>query len=504
VLDIAHGVSDADPTIFVPALATATRTSADLGEVSRTPEEVAQIVVAALMSDGVSASADGASVVILNATDPILPPDVDMTDTSLRGMIGGQRDNWGTGAGGQTLNQDGGTGGIGTVHIPPLGTLSAAPAEGRIIGQYLWTIESAPMDVRLLFSTGPAYSTDPGLLTVRAQGQLAPQGFGAITFSAVAVDGTDELWASYRGNNGGGPRFRAQGAVPAGLGDLVALEELIWDTTTDPDAAVPFGATYTPDVNTTFPIYVMIGLIFEIPDGNGNYPANGNITIRVGDQNNDPDHGTQTDADAAQLSGENTHQRFQWINWTDLEAVSVSRTIVAIAANEDSRSAIYQWTDLDHPSTIPATLVSDMGIIGLTPAGAGAAHTYVLPVPVSMSVDDLGVDAIISLGFNYVTTDGAPLAGYVLPVFIEVLGDGAWLACWEDDRETWHDNIPGASNRAYVSGVQEYRQRNVVGSPFQTTAQTYPDPMVTDATDDSPPAIALDWLILERVGITVG
>lgn len=494
VVDFAHGGSSADPTAFVPALAAATRTTVDLGSVSRTPEEVAQFVVDALDADGVTATRDGATVTVAG-TDLVIPPSVDLTDESLRGMWGGQRDNWGDGSEGQSLNQNGGTGGIGSVHLPPLGT------SGRVLGVYLWTAQAAPMDVRLAFSSGPAYSVDPGLMVVQAQGQLTAQGFGAVSFPAVAVDAADELWAQYRGNDGGGPRFRGQGATPPGFGDLVMGEVLLWDTTTDPDAAVPFGGTYTPVVDATFAIYIMIGVVFEVPDGAGNYPADGAMTLRVGDHNDDPDHGTQFDADASLLGGENTHQRFQWINWTDVDIVSVSRTIVAIAADEDSRAAIYQWTDLDHPSTVPATLVADMGLMGLTPAGAGASHTLDLATPVPMGVGALGDDAIISLGFNYVTNDGSPLVGYVLPVFLEVLGDGAWLSAWHDDRATWHDNIPGASNRAYVSGVQEYRQTNVPGSPFESTAQTWPDPMITAPTDDSPPAIALDWITLRRAGI---
>lgn len=497
VVDFAHNGSSADPTVFVPALAAATRTSVDLGGVVRTAEEVAQAVVDALDGDGLVATRDGADVTIEDASDLVIPPSVDMTDTSLRGMWGLQRDNWGTGAEGQNLNQNGGTTGTGSIHLGPLGTT------GRVIGTYLWTRTDAGMDVRIAASTGPSYSVAPGEMTILGEGEFTGLiGLGVTTFEAQAVGAAEDLWAQYRGDNGGGVRFRAQGETPVGRGQQGLNQVLVWDTTADDSAGTAFGATYTPTADTTFGIYVAIGVIFEIPDGSGNYPANGALSLRIGDHNDDPAHGTQFLANAAQLIGENTHQRFQWVNMTELNLTSITRVVDDIAAIEDSRGALYQWTDLDFPSTVPADLVVDLGLMGLTPAGAGTAQTLTLGTPVPVGAETLGNDAIISLGFNYVTTTGVPLATYTLPVFLTTVGDDYWGDAWTDDRETWHDNIDGASDRGYAAGVQEYRQRNVVGSPITSTSETWPDPMVTDATDDSPAAIPLDWITVTRNGFS--
>jgi hypothetical protein len=496
VVDFAHNGSSADPLVFVPALAGATRTNVDLGGVARTAEEVAQAVVDALVLDGVTASRMGTNITIEDASALVIPAAVDMTDTSLRGMWGLQRDNWGTGTEGQTLNINGGTNGTGSVHVGPLGNA------GRVIGVYLWTNTGAGMDVRLAASIGPAYSVAPGVMTILGQGELSAQeGFGLVSFEAQAVGAVDELWVQYRGDNGGGTRLRLHTSTPEGNGQQGVGQALVFDTTAPQSAGAAFGATYTPTADTTFNIYISMGLIFEIPDGSGNYPANGALTLRVGDQNDDPDHGTQFDANAAQLTGENTHQRLQWINMTEISLISVTRTIVNVAADEDGRVSLYQWDDTDFPSTTPAGLIADLGLVGFNPTGGGnTAYTLTLGVPVAMGTEVLGPNAIISSGFNYVTTTGDPIATWTLPVFLTTAGDSYWASAWVDDRETWHDNIDGASDRGYLAGVQEYRQVGVVGSPFTSTAQTWPDPMITDAGDDSPPAIAMDWMVLTRLG----
>jgi hypothetical protein len=506
VLDLAHGGSAAHPVLWVPALAAAMRIQCNLGMASVTAEEVADAIIAALAGEDITATAevsdDGRwAVTIADASDLVLPDPVDMTDTSLRGMWGMQRDDWGTGAEGQDLNADGGTGGTGSIHLGQIGTA------GRIIGLYMWTATGAPMVVRLAASSGPAYSASPGVMTILGEGSETLQGFGTVVLDVVEASGfgaTDEIWAHYRSDSGGGAgiRYRGFGQTPEGRGQQGANQVLVWDTDADASASTAFGGSYTPIVAATFNIYTAIGVIYEIPDGAGNYYADGSLTMRIGDQNPDPEHGTQFLAGPVFLNGETTHHRFRWIEDTNLEITEVWRTVSAIGADEDSRVAFYgPWADLDFPSTTPAPLLSDVGRMSITAAGA---NQYVLPTPIPAGSETLGTGVVISLGFNYIRNGGDPTT-YTLPVYLSVAGDNAWLDCWEDDRGTWHDDIPGASGRGYSAGVSEYRTRTSAGNNNMPTSwgATYVNPFGTDASDDSPAAIAPDWIIVTRAGIAV-
>src|SRR5690606_7935807 len=122
VIDIADGGSSADPTGWVPSLAGANRTPVVLASGSRTAAQVATAIASARVAAGEDAGEGGAQVTVTGpgVRDLVIPPAVDQTDTSLRGMSGGQRDDWGDGGAGQTLNLDGGTGGTGSVHLGQL------------------------------------------------------------------------------------------------------------------------------------------------------------------------------------------------------------------------------------------------------------------------------------------------------------------------------------------------------------------------------------------------
>lgn len=497
VVAFRHGGSYADPSVYVSALSGATVVEVDLGSSSVSAADVATAVAAALVDAGVTdATADTATVTVANASNLVIPPAVDLTDTSLRGMWGNQRANWGNGGEGQDVNQNGNTGGTGNVHLGQIGTA------GRLIGMYVWTrTDGVPTDIRLAASSGPAYSTTPGTMTILAQGVETIQGFGTVITDAVSFGASTNLWAQYRSNTAGtaGIVFRAHGGFPEGNGNLGVGQALVWDTVASTSSASAFGATYNPTSSNTFNIYVCVGLIFEVPDGSGNYHANGSLTLRIGDQNDDPEHGFQFQADASFLIGETTHHRFRWLNLSDLDLTQVWRTVSAIGADEDSAVAIYSWSDLDLPSATPADLVADLGRMGIADVGA---NQYTLASPIDLSESAVGTDAIISLGFNYIRNGGA-LAGYTLPVYLSVGGDDYWGDCWEDDRETWHDFIPGASGRGYAAGVMEYRTRSSAGNAGMPTAwgDPWPDPFATDASDDSPAAIAPDWVILTSTGI---
>lgn len=493
-----HGGSYADPTDFVPALAEATVVEVDLGDSSVSSSDVATAVVDALTLAGVTgATALDGTVTVEAATDLVIPPAVDLTDTSLRGMWGNQRANWGTGGEGQDLNQNGGTGGTGSVHLGQIGTA------GRVIGMYVWTrTDGVATVIRLAASSGPVYSTTPGMMTLLGQGSETIQGFGTVISDATAFGASANLWAQYRSNTAGtaGIVYRAHSAFPEGNGNLGVGQELVWDTTASQSAATAFLATYNPTSNATFPIYVCVGLIFELPDADGNYHADGSLTLRIGDHNDDPEHGFQFQADASFLIGETTHHRFRWLNLDTLSLTEVWRTVSAIGGDEDSSSAVYSWNDLDLPSTVPADLVADLGQMGLSVVGA---NQYVLEDPIDLSETTVGTDAILSIGFNYIR-NGGELVTYTLPVYLTAGGDEYWGDCWEDDRETWHDDIPGASGRGYAAGTSEYRTRTSTGNNGMPTAwgEPWTDPFATDESDDSPAAIAPDWIICTSPGIT--
>lgn len=500
VIDIGHGQST-DARDWVASLAGAQRTAVDLGAVTVDAETVATEIVDALALDGITATAEDATggrwrVTIQNATDLVVPPNVDTTDIDLRGMRGGYRDNWGGGGAGQALNANGGTGGTGSVHVGQQG------AEGRVLGVYLWTrTDTVAQETVLAASVGPAYSATPGAMTVLGQAELTIQGFGAAPVDPAGFLGTEELWAQYGSDTAtAGIRFRLHGQTPVGRGDLGLNERLVWDTTRTPTDA--FGPSYTPTADADFAIYVMIGLIVEHPDGDGNYPANGRWLVAIGDHNPDPGHGTQFGAGPAILTGENTGHRIDVPAWPQMRLVTVDRVMVALGPDEDSRLGLYQYDDLDFPSTTPAALVDDFGPMGIDTVG----EHYTFTVPdggLEVGTDTLSGSRYLALTFNYIRNGGDPLVA-TLPVFLETAGDGYFGDAWTDER-AWHDYVPGASEIAPVSGLPagiEYRTRSTSGNVGQpvTWGATYPNPM--DPTGaDSPPALPLDFAIYVIDGI---
>lgn len=501
-LHFRHNGSGADPTVHVPALAGATAVEADLGSVARTSAEVAAIVIAALDGVGVSVTTDGTDddgrtvCVVQGGSSLVIPPAVNTADTSLRGMWGLQRDDWGAGTAAQP-NQNGGTGGTGSIHLGSPG--AALGRTGRVLGVYLWAHTGhAP---RLAASSGPAYSASPGAMTILGEAVADPiTGFGGALFEPAEFAASDVLWAHYREDAAGGPRFRAHGETVVGNGNLGVGEVLVWDTAASASSATAFGESYSPTASSTFNLYIAIGVIFELQDASGNYAARGEIATIVGDQNTDDEHGTQFAAGPELLDLETTHHRIALPQWTNFRATRVSRAMDAIGAGEGSRCAMYQWSDLDVPSTGTHPLVADLGVLELV---ADAYGETVLATPVELGTEVLGANAIVSCGFNYATESGVAISTLTLPVFIDAaLGDGSYLNCWVDDRETWHDYIPGASGIAPTSGVVEYRTVGGASTmPVDDLGHPWPHPFDVDPSDDSPAALALDRIRWERAGL---
>lgn len=507
-----HNCPGADPTVHVPALAAASHRYVNLGAASVSAEDVVDAVIASLALDGITGVAGAVdpqgrmTLTINGASNLVIPAAVDTTDTSLRGMWGGQRDYWGEAP---TQNSNGGTTGTGTTHLGnPNSQAGLSGRTGRIIGLYMWVHTN--YRPRLAVSSGPAYSIDPGVMTILAQAELATATNG---FDLVAVPGTQfaddaVLWIHNRENVGGGPRYRDFGNTPVGRGDIPVASAHLWDTTGPTGAGTAFGATYTPTVNNTFNIYIMCGVIYELQDEFGNYHADGSVDTFVGDQNTDPTHGTQILVDANDLNNETTHHRFRYPNWTNYGATEVQRVVTAIGPDEDSRVCLYgPWDDLNFPATTPPALLADVGRMGLDTPDAYNVHTFASRV--EMGTEVVGVDPYISLGFNYAREGGLDNNTIELPIFIDgFTGDGSYLGCWTDDGRTWHDDIPGATGnandgtaRAPTSGISEYRTLGATGMPLGDPDTPWPDPFVVDPTDSSPAAIALDRLRLQRVGL---
>ncbi|MGL5912251.1 MAG: hypothetical protein ACRCZP_19760 [Phycicoccus sp.] len=524
VRSFSHGptavlTSRADPTVHVPSLGGRSHRYVALGTTSRTAAQVVSDCITSLALDGITATDGGVDpdnsnrrLLVISGASALTMPAAVTLDRRERGMWGAQRDDWGTGASfAVTLNATGGTSGTGSIHVGNPNTQSGMSGRtGRVLGVYLWAGGGhAP---RLAAFTGAAYPStppaappSPGALTPLGQGVSAAigggsRGFGGVLFDAAAFGAAANIWTAYRENAASGPGYRNHGSTPEGRGDVALSQQLIWDTVASASSASAFGATYTPTASATFTIYISIGVIFELQDSNGNYPADGSIDEWVGDQNPSASHGTQFLAGIGFLTGETTHQRFIFPTWTAYQATQVVRAVTAIAADETTRPAIYgPWTSLTHPAGTAPALIYDADTFGTMSVGW---NTLTFSTPIEMETP-ASSGQHLSLGFNYVRTGGAAITTWELPVFLdEATGDNCWIDAWADDRTTWHDQIIGASGaRALASGVQEYRTQNNVGMPNTDPASRYPNPMATDAGDDSPIAIALDRLRIVRAGM---
>lgn len=504
VLSFQHNGSRSDPVVWAAhLLAGATHAFVDLGAVSRTPTEVATLYAAQATTTGITGvsvggtDSEGRVAVVITGVEAgslIEPPAVDTRDTALRGMEGGQRDEWGTTT---TGNNDGGTGDTGTQHID--NPAAREGRDGRVLGMYMWGHGGyAP---RLMVSRGPAYSTNPGALTVINQAEVVSglNGYGTARFlDPSAILTTDELWNSWREDTAGGTRFRFHGESPVGQGDIGLNQFTLADTTSPTSSGTAFGATYTPVVGSSFPIYMMVGIIYEIPDASGNYFADGNFRTWIGDQNTDVTHGTQTPAPPAVLDIETTHHRFRIPQWRRFAAVG-ERIGVAAAQTSGVNAefvgcCFYEFPNLNVPSVATIPLLGAPGSIAIT--AANAMNSLVFTTPVQLGYGDIGADLIVGMGNNYTTADGSALSTLTIPVFLDAFaGDGGFTTCWESEGRTWHDAIQGASGgpggvlRAPISGEEEYRSTD--GSmPTTSPASVWPDPFNTDPSNDSPIAIA--------------
>lgn len=511
---IRHNGSGANPIPWVAALTGATEVEVTLAAGNRSPTQVATAVASALVSAGLADVTSAADVLTIPNSLVTYPDAVDTTDRARTGMYGFQRDTVG-GSGLPGGNGNGGTNTTVLTHIPAMvneaqGDFPASRG-GRLLGVYFWG--HGGHQPRLGAGSGPTraevISGDPIDILGEGVAAVATASAGDFSYTVfdepVAFNTDDELWAFIRSASSGGPRFRLH-SVSALPGDLdPAQEDTIEDTTTSSAESNPFdnsgaGAdTYTPVIDSQIIIDMTVGLLYEIEDASGNFAADGAIDDWHGDQNTDVNHGTQFDAGPGLIDPETTWHRNE-LYGADIWPVAALRRVYEDSdAGEDSRAGLYGFFDLDFPSTTAAELLGDLGLIGVT-AGTGNRSFSASFTPADVGVAARTGSTYVAFGTNYVTTAGGALVTLTLPVFLS--SNDLFTDAWLDNGRLWHDDIIEANQHATASGVSEYRTTNT-GMPHDQTTQTLPDPFITDASDDSPGAIASEAYRVQRAGVAV-
>lgn len=510
---IRHNNAGANPIPWVVSLTGATEVEVTLGSGNQTGTQVATSVAAALVTAGLADVTSSADVVTIPNATVAYPDAVDTTDNARSGMYGYQRDTVG-GSGIPGGNGNGGTSTTVLTHIPAMVNEAQgdfpASRNGRLLGVYFWG--HGGHQPRLGAGSGPTHAAAVSGTPIDVLGEgvadVATASAGDFSYHVfsepVAFSTNDELWAMIRSSSAGGPRYRlhSSSALP---GDLEPTQEnTIEDTTTSNLETNPFdnsgtGAEeYTPTVDSQIAIDMAVGLLYELEDASGNYAADGAIDTWHGDQNTDISHGTQFGAGPGLIDPETTWHRHELYGADVWPVVAMRRVYEDSAAGEDSRAGLYGFFDLNFPSTTAAELLGDLGLIGVT-AGTGNRSFSQTFTAVDVGEAARGVGSThVAFGTNYVTASGAALTTLTLPVFLS--SNDLFADAWLDNGRRWHDDIPEANQHATASGVSEYRTTNT-GMPHDSTSQTFPDPMVTDASDDSPGAIASEAYRVQRTGV---
>lgn len=520
VVTYQQGGSGADPTEHVASLSGYTVITVDLGSVYRDGSAVASLSVTAINTElGTSdASADGAALSIDGASDLEIPPDVDTTDMTLSGMAGVIREIHETSIGITQANTNGGTNATSAQHVQALsGRTGFASARAcRPIALYC-AGHGGWRPLLGIGGLGTADSMTPGTFTMFAEARLADGlangeiGLAPIAAVPAGMDTDDTFWFFTRGDTAtspGGSRVRQHGRTREfngdfSLGNGTTTGMLLVDNAADDAATTSFGSSYAFTVSSSFGFYLTGGIVFEVADANGRYPANGRFRKRFGSHMAE-NQGTQFIADGNQLDDEVTAHRFLFPEYQYLTVNAIGREYDTVAATEDSRAAFYQFDDLAYPSTTAAVLLADLGPTG--PASGEITRTEVTAELGMTNVDRVSGDWC-ALAWNYVPANAS--GDWALPVYLdEAAGDDSWVDMWIGSQRSegtafyrGHTSIPmysgrirGGGFRAPSSDANEYRSINIAGMPHDTILETYPDPWVTDATDDTPSADANEYV----------
>lgn len=451
VVSFRHQGSGADASAWETQLSGATHAYADLTSGARTGTELASAWASAMTGLGVTGvSAVGDTVTITGASSLLIGSPYTY-DNSMRGLWGAQRWDWGT-----TLfqNQLGNMGGTGSVHV-------STPGTGRILGAYIATAGTA--DVRLGVGDGPAYSTTPTDITNVVEGvSTNNSGLRMLLFAEpMSMSAASHKWVLFKGAGGGDPQlnYRAHGATGyEGRGDLGTSEYLVWDSTNGSDPAVAFatGGTYTPANDTSFGIYSMVGLIYELADGSGSYPGDAGLIGQIGYHGGYSDRAHQTTDPAIQVD-EAVGFRFPLPAWSDGIITDATIGIEVWDSGEDVGVGFYDVPDLDYITTGTSARVGPATTPFLT-TGVGD-NTVTLGTPINFSDvsgyfatfinagDRVGGITLTALSFNY---DGD--AGSARD----------WITRWEDNGREWCDFMPAGSGIG-LGHLTEYRTLGAAG-----------------------------------------
>jgi hypothetical protein len=492
VVSFDHNGSRADPTVWSPQCAGATHGYAVLGAGTITAENVAAAAETALELLGVTGvSVVGAVLTVEDAGNKLIGTPM-VYDTSTRGMWGEHRDSFGTAS---TANANGNMGGTGSVHVD--GPASA----GRILGAYMRAGGSA--NVRLGVADGPAYSTTPaafsgGSEAVGVRGAVDTTLVLALFDDPQEMDAAADKWVSFRGRVGGDPtlRYRNHASTPEGDGDLTASEQLLFSTTEDnPAVAIYTAGAYTHGAEAgPYSIYAFVGFVYEVPDGNGEYPGDGGIESALGTHAT-ATAGGPTATVAADMDAETFGMR-HLIPW-DCDVVAVDVSVAAYAADEDLGMAFYEFADIPAPTVLGATLLRDVGPYGLSGTGY-QRHTLATPLSVTAGT-------ILGVMWNAGNEDGTTPTDTISVNYDPDTGAAEyWSTAWIDDGRTWNDMDPTGNEDGYGQET-EYRTRAAFGGqmPEGDPSAAWPDPFAEDASDDHSVRNHLRHRIyLSRAGIT--
>lgn len=470
--DATSNGSGANCVTWNASLAGASRYNVALTSGARTGEQNATEFEAAIIAAGVTGvSRVGATVTIAPASGALRGAAMTY-DTSLRGIWGMQRDQFGTAS---SANANGNMGGTGSIHVT--GPASA----GRIIGVYMRAGGTA--NVRLGVANGPAYSTTPaafsgGTEALGTRGAVDTSLVAALFSEPQAMGAAAEKWVSFRGVGGGDPtlRYRGHAATPEGNGDLPASEQLLFSTTTsNPATDIYTAGAYTHGAEAgPYSIYAFVGFIYEIPV-DGEYVGDGGNYVGIGTHVT-ATAGGPTATIAADMDAETFGMRHP-IPW-DCDVIAVDVSVAASAADEDLGLAFYDFGDVVAPSVLGATLLRDVGPYGVNGTGY-QRHTLATPLPVTAGT-------ILGVYFNAGNDDGVTATDTISVNYDpDTAAAEYWSTAWIDNGRAWNDMDPYGGGG--YGQETEYRTQSALGGqmPEADPSATWPDPFVVDASDDN-------------------
>lgn len=477
---LAGSVSRATPPIV------GTHAFVDLGAVAQTGAQVATLLAIVMLANGVTGiGVAGDEVSIVDATG-FATGAPRQNDNELSGMYGFQRGFWGASQTNLSM-----TPAVANILIQIDSPGAALGRTARILGMHVMgQFNAVAFQPRLALASGPAFSTNPGLMTILAQGRVAASitagNRGVVIFDEpVEVASGDSLWLIWRAN-AGDVGFRQHVDVPAGPGDFVPTQNILVDTTASADPTVAFGATFTPVVASNLTVYTPLGMIFEVQDASGDYPGDGALDIWVGDQNDDPTHGTQTTAGPGVLDLETLHFRFPVPQWQAFSITQARSANGAWAPDDDEGFCFYQWPDLNVPATVAPTLLLSGGRVGIS--AANAYNTVTLGTPLQLGTDAIGANRTVSYGVNFGRVSIGAITTLTAVFGAENgigAGENGGLNLWGDEGQLWHDYVPagGGGFGSAAATATEYRTQGTNGSimPTRNPAAVWPDPFDVDS-----------------------